>query len=108
MVACCRCNEQYVIERAINFVGRSEEESDPAARLTDQLQEVQRPSGIDGEIVARISEAGRNGDLSSKVKDRSSVRERLPQARGGLHVCLLDLHLRAMRRSQPAQRVLGS
>jgi hypothetical protein len=57
MVARRGCNERYVIQRAINLVGRSKDEGDAATGLTDQLQEVQRPSRIDGEIVARISEA---------------------------------------------------
>ena len=108
MVAGRKCHERYIIERAVDFVGRSENERDAAAGFPDQLQEVQRPSRIYGEIVARISEAGRDGNLSGEMKYRSNVTERLAQTRNGLHVSLLELHPRTMRRTQPAQVVLGS
>src|SRR5438874_12059641 len=108
MVAGRKCHERYIIERAVDFVGRSENERDAAAGFPDQLQEVQRPSRIYGEIVARISEAGRDGNLSGEMKYRSNVIERLAQTRNGLDVSLLELHPRTMRRTQRAQVVLGS
>src|SRR5207302_5335204 len=103
-----KCHERLKVERAVDLVVLSEHDRDAAAGFPDQLQEVQRPSRIYGEIVARISEAGRDGNLSGEMKYRSNVIERLAQTRNGLHVSLLELHPRTMRRTQPAQVVLGS
>src|SRR5438046_2732908 len=58
-----------VVETAINFICGSENDRRRIAQFTEDFEQIQRAARIDIKVINRCSEAARDGNLRSKVKD---------------------------------------
>src|SRR5690606_18748931 len=72
-VAILELDHLKVIERAIDLVGRSEDEGGKASCAAHGLDHVECPTRIDFKVIDRLIKAGRHCRLRSKVKHRGCV-----------------------------------